>query len=287
MFAILGEAMELIFNYQETENILVDFYNLTGFRIALFDAEFQEILAYPNRLSTFCKLVRADEELQNICKQSDCVAFYHSKKSGESLCYKCHMGMTEMIVPIKTTHGIIGYVMTGQIYESGSKSDEWAAIAEYLKGKTVDLQELKRVYPTKQRLSKKQVASAFNMLQLMTCYLYQNEKVVANKNTFAYKLDRFILDNVAEDIDVNMLCREFNYQKTTFYKITNELYGLSIMKHVSQLRIQMAKHLLSNTDLPIAIIATKVGIGDYNYFSKVFKKEAKCTPREFRKNSIQ
>lgn len=59
------------------------------------------------------------------------------------------------------------------------------------------------------------------------------------------------------------------------------------MQHIRQLRIQKAKQYLSDTDLHIYEIAELVGIPDYNYFTKIFKKEANCTPKEFRENSIK
>ncbi|OON97176.1 MAG: hypothetical protein ATN31_08540 [Candidatus Epulonipiscioides saccharophilum] len=279
--------MDLSINYQEINNILMDFYHLTGFRIALFNAEFQELLAYPTRLSTFCKLLRDEAKLEEICKKSDYEAFCKCQKTSESLYYKCHMGMTEMLVPIKIEENIIGYIMTGQIYEENTTS--WPKLAQYLNIEvegSLAYDKLEQIYNNKQKLTSKQMHSAFNILNVITKYLCQNEKITKNKHKFAYKLDQFIIDNIDQDIDVNMLCKKFEYQKTTFYKVTNECYGTSIMKHVMQLRIQFAKKLLLNTNLPISIISSQVGINDYNYFTKVFKKEAKCTPREFRKNNI-
>ena len=69
-----------------------------------------------------------------------------------------------------------------------------------------------------------------------------------------------------------MLCKEFHYQKTNFYKVTHELYGISIMNHVRNLKIQVAKNLLSSTDIPINQIAAQIGMDDYNYFTKLFKQ---------------
>lgn len=50
-----------------------------------------------------------------------------------------------------------------------------------------------------------------------------------------------------------------------------------------QERIQAAKSLLSGTDLRISEISRQVGIGDYNYFSKIFKRETGRSPREYRR----
>ncbi|ONI43690.1 hypothetical protein AN641_09240 [Candidatus Epulonipiscioides gigas] len=278
--------MDLIFNYLEIQNMLIDFYNLTGFRIALFDNNFQELLAYPNRLSSFCKLIRTNEELHNICKHSDYQSFCKCRKIGSMVNYQCHLGLTEIIIPIKLEHRIIGYLMTGQIYENNTKFDNWNMIYNYLKQYNLNLTQLENIYRDKEKLNTSKILSANNMINLMIYYLAQTDKIIVNENTLSYKIDKFILDNISNSIDVNMLCKKFNYQKTTFYKLTNEIYGISIMKHVAKLRIQMAKNLLSSTNLPISEVASLVGVDDYNYFSKIFKKEEQCTPREYRKNNI-
>ena len=44
-----------------------------------------------------------------------------------------------------------------------------------------------------------------------------------------------------------------------------------------------AKRLLAHTDLPVITIAEKLGFDGPTNFSKFFKREAHCTPAEFRK----
>lgn len=45
-----------------------------------------------------------------------------------------------------------------------------------------------------------------------------------------------------------------------------------------------AKRLLVHTDLPIGIIAERLGFDEATNFSKVFRREEDCTPAEFRQN---
>ena len=47
---------------------------------------------------------------------------------------------------------------------------------------------------------------------------------------------------------------------------------------------KVACDLLRNTEDRVSDIATEVGIPDYNYFTKVFKKAMGVTPREYRKS---
>lgn len=49
--------MGIWFQKEEMTEILRDFYTLTKLRIVLFDDEFQEIISYPNRHSTYCTIL--------------------------------------------------------------------------------------------------------------------------------------------------------------------------------------------------------------------------------------
>lgn len=44
-----------------------------------------------------------------------------------------------------------------------------------------------------------------------------------------------------------------------------------------------AKRLLAHTDLPVALIADKLGFDEATNFSKFFKRDTGCTPAEFRR----
>lgn len=61
-------------------------------------------------------------------------------------------------------------------------------------------------------------------------------------------------------------------------------WGMSIGEFVTSKRIECAKNLLTTTDMPISEVCHAVGIVEYNYFSKLFKKQTGYTPLAYRKN---
>lgn len=70
------------------------------------------------------------------------------------------------------------------------------------------------------------------------------------------------------------------YCDTVFKRET----GRSIIDYLIEMRITEAKSLLMNASfIPLATVAERVGFGDYNYFSRVFKKRTGYTPGEYRK----
>lgn len=46
--------------------------------------------------------------------------------------------------------------------------------------------------------------------------------------------------------------------------------------------MRTAQSLLGDTNIPVSIIATKVGYSNFSYFSQVFKKYTGLSPLEYR-----
>ena len=84
----------------------------------------------------------------------------------------------------------------------------------------------------------------------------------------------------------------YDYQLTKAYRISSARQGKSamlisqlapIINYITTYRLEKAKELLLNPDIPVGTVALKVGYGNYSYFSKLFKDVIGCTPNEYRK----
>lgn len=71
---------------------------------------------------------------------------------------------------------------------------------------------------------------------------------------------------------------QYDYMTRCFKKYT----GLTPVKYLQHLRVEKAKTLLENTDLPIRRIGEMVGIQDVNYFVRLFGEIAGATPTKYR-----
>ena len=58
--------------------------------------------------------------------------------------------------------------------------------------------------------------------------------------------------------------------------------GVSIIAYVKRMRIQMAARMLSDSSEPVSVIAARVGVGDANYFCRMFKSVMGVSPSEYR-----
>ncbi|MCQ2479608.1 MAG: AraC family transcriptional regulator [Clostridia bacterium] len=89
----------------------------------------------------------------------------------------------------------------------------------------------------------------------------------------------------AEPINIELLANAFFISVSHLQHLFKAQTGISIVEFVNKTRIENSCTLLKNTDLHISAISEKVGIFDYNYFSRMFKKYVGITPTQYRKNS--
>lgn len=62
--------------------------------------------------------------------------------------------------------------------------------------------------------------------------------------------------------------------------------GMTPSNYIALLRIQKAKEMLSNTELPIKEVASACGFEDAYYFSNFFKKQFGISPTSFRRSTL-
>ena len=67
-----------------------------------------------------------------------------------------------------------------------------------------------------------------------------------------------------------------------FSKLFKRMTGTNFITYVTDSRIEMAKRMLVDTEMPIINIAYELSYNETNYFSKAFKKKVGVTPSEYR-----
>ena len=93
----------------------------------------------------------------------------------------------------------------------------------------------------------------------------------------------FIETNIDSELTIPCIAKRVglnvNYLKAEF----KELYNETIFQHLTNLRMEHAKHLIVYSDCSIAEIANKVGYKYAQHFTKAFKKFSGITPSLLRK----
>lgn len=276
--------MEAIFDKAKLYDLLQDFYKVTGLRCVLFDEKGTSLLWYPEDLPRFCQLIRTDPEGEPNCFLCDQKACGMAQKK-QALIYACHAGLIEVITPIMVDDIIVGHLLLCHIVQGEDEEAEWSYAQKCCVRYDIPADELRKAYCQLPRTPFPKLKAASNLLALAATAVYQERLAWLTPGSPQVRLNRFLNSHLSEDLSSDRLCRELNISRATLYNLSKQFYGCSISRKVTQLRIQQAIQLLMNTELSNKEICDAIGINDYNYFYRVFRKETGFSPRYYRERA--
>lgn len=240
--------MRAVFDKGELLVLLRDFYELTGLRTVVFDEWGMDILSYPQQLPDYCRLVRATPQGEMGCRLCDQKACRQARQEKTTWIYPCHAGLIEAITPIQIDGVVVGYLLLSHIVQGTDEQAEWQRAWQLCAGYPIRQEELYRAYRQLPRTPYQRLRAACDLLAL----------------------------------SARALC-QVHMARTALYQLSKETYGCGINESVRRLRIQRAIRLLTTTRLTNNQICQQIGIADYNYFFRVFRRQTGFTPQAYRR----
>lgn len=260
-----------------------DLYTMVGIRISIFDDEFKLVTEYPVNAPRLCSMIRGTEDGLAACKECDYAACERAKKLNQAHVYQCHAGLTEAITPVQLGDGIVGYAIFAHMLP---EDDQGTAIDEVCRRSAkFGLTELELTEAASEikPCGTEKIMASIRMLNSIAAYLQIKRLAVWKNDDLAAQINMFIEDNLGQELDSDIICRRFSLSRTKLYQVSIGAYGMGITKYVMSRRIEKAKELLDLGGRAVAAIAQDVGIEDYNYFCKVFKKAVGVSPAKFKR----
>ena len=92
----------------------------------------------------------------------------------------------------------------------------------------------------------------------------------------------YVGDNLAADLTLVEIAREVGMSPYHFSRMFKLSTGLPPHQYVMRQRIERAKALLTNTDLPVGVVAQEVGFASPSHFAQQFRRLVGTSPRSFR-----
>ena len=276
-------GMDILWNQHKMKKLLESFFTLVNIRIGFSDLDGREIMRYPGERSEYCTAIRINEHGDNACRECDKQAFLHAAKLKGPYVYQCHAGLMEIVTPIITPEQeIIGFIMIGQVRQSVSLNESmFKDICK--KAKIKNTKKLKSAYQKLPVLKMDQCKACADILQALASNIWYADYFRLSKEPLSKRIKNYVSQNLEKNLQLPDIARQFGVGKTTLCNLVKQETLGTMHDLIRSIRIEKAKQLLVSTELPIYTIAERIGIEDYNYFTKVFKKETGLTPSSFRK----
>ncbi len=101
------------------------------------------------------------------------------------------------------------------------------------------------------------------------------------------KIINYVDRNIKQGISLDDAA-EFAYMNSCYFsKYFKKITGENFITYVTDRKIEIAKQMLIDTDIPVINIAYKLSYSESNYFSKAFKRKVGVTPSEYRELSVE
>lgn len=265
---------------EEITAVLKDLYEATGFRMSLHDKDFHEIAAYPEQQSVFCSFIHKNKNEYEKCKLCDKDACREAQGRRNAVIYKCRYGLTEAISPLYNFGTLTGFLMMGQVMDSGIDESELVRKVAELSGNEEKANETVGSIP---RVSKELTETYVRIMTLCARYLTLSNAIPSKKPSLGEAAKKYISENYDKKINIKDICRELGCSKSTLLSGFKRQYGLTVGEFITEYRLGEAKRLLEEGELSINEIAHGTGFYDQSYFSKVFSSACGISPSDYRK----
>lgn len=100
------------------------------------------------------------------------------------------------------------------------------------------------------------------------------------------EIDQYIIENLSENVTSTDVATHLYMNPSYFSRYFKRLTGENFTDYVHRFKIGVAAKILEQTGESVEEVAIKCGYSDRTYFSKVFKKYTKMTPREYRSKVV-
>jgi AraC-like DNA-binding protein len=113
------------------------------------------------------------------------------------------------------------------------------------------------------------------------CMLLEQQGTAQPLDPRIRTVQAMITEQLDQPLTITELSKIAYLSPTQFKKLFKESLGMSAHKYITQHRMEKAKALLTHTDLPVRLIAERVGYSDLSAFSRRFSMHFGISPREF------
>lgn len=99
----------------------------------------------------------------------------------------------------------------------------------------------------------------------------------------ATKMERWLRDHLHENLDVERMAGHMHMSTRNFTRVFHRETGMPPAKFVEKLRVEAARKLLEDTDMPLERIAEKCGMSNLVSMRRLFLRHLSVTPSDYRR----
>lgn len=256
----------------------------------LVNSFMENLTLWNHHMSPFCLCMKRNPEAREECIRRQQKLF---RQIGETPFFgTCWAGMGEYVFPIPNSYGDgRGFIsISGYKGEPVKATTQIQKISRQYEIPHADLhrayQNLSAEYPPIEELSIL-IQPLVHMMALLLNYLHDMtvqmpEYTASSGHVLFTSICQTVRYDYSEHYSVETLAQMYNCSASHISHIFSKYGGCSYGAYVNNMRMNVAKLLLSTTSMNVQEISDHLGFSNANYFSTVFRRIVGMSPRDYR-----
>lgn len=153
-------------------------------------------------------------------------------------------------------------------------------------------EQLIKIYEAKKDESESKITTQVRTKIILLQFILEMWKkgfVIENdtngRNTVEKEMVSYIQQNFTGKISLREFGEQFHLSEKYISRYFKEHFHITLSQYVTYLRLEHAKQLLQDTDIPVTDVAMQSGYQNVSYFIRSFQKAYAVSPLKYRKNN--
>jgi len=288
-----GTITEQVFAKLGKERLLHEYshclYGLLGLVIDFitWDGETLKLSGGAN-FNPYCRQIRDTPEGKLACQDCDETHARLAARKHENVCYCCHAGLTDILVPLYDHAGrYLGSMTAGQFHLEGVPEFHREQVAAIARGFGLEPEELYRTYCASPRLTQNQLKALLGFLNIIgrhLCSTYDNLLLLEKLNTpdKIESVRKYVEENYRKKLSIRQVARHFGISAGHLAHLFKQELYVTFGNYLNFYRVSKAQEMLSETRLSVSEIAFLNGFGSISQFNRAFRRVLHCSPSDYR-----
>ena len=276
--------MNTLFDEERLRKLIANLNILTGVPANILDLSGRDINLFRGH-PPFCRAINDLPEGHERCVACDRCKIQHYQAESGFQHYRCHAGICEAVMPLYSKQNPVAYLAVGCYLDDSPMEEQWEYTRSLLDWWPDGPDALKDAFFQFRRYSKAEIQAYTETLEALSAYIQLKGMILTAEQTDLQKLELYLEQHYMDKLSLESISQQLHIGRTKLCSLAKELSGGRTLSYlITRRRIDAAKRLLLQSSMPISAVGEKVGISDYNYFSKVFRSATGMTPSAFRKS---
>ncbi len=116
------------------------------------------------------------------------------------------------------------------------------------------------------------------------CQLIREQSRLRTYSPVVQKAITYVTSDLRAPLGLRFLAARLSVNESYLSTRFRKEVGMPLTEYVNRRRIEQAKKLLLQTDMPVKMVGLQCGVPDVYYFSRMFKRLVGLTPKSFRES---